>query len=287
MSYKGILRTFDRFNKIKRESKDFSDIKSVQITSKGSNPFIGTLDIETASLFGIRAPIAIGVATFNTPDRPGSAKSYINNILYDTWDILKDYNINLNKEDVHLLSNNMIVNSILRIIDKYNHYTFYCHNFGRYDYIFILKRLVDYNELVGDINDKIIIIPVYRDNIVMKLTLSKISIVNGKKTTNTIVICDSLLLLNASLKKLGSAYNLDCGKGLFPYEFVNETTVNYIGATPDIKYFGVSPLEYETINYPYYSIYEVLLHYLWLDLQVHLLIMESFRKEVIVYLDKT
>ncbi len=35
-------------------------------------------------------------------------------------------------------------------------------------------------------------------------------------------------------------------KGKFPYDFVNESNLNYIGRTPDIKYYnGISREDYE------------------------------------------
>lgn len=41
---------------------------------------------------------------------------------------------------------------------KYSDITFYCHNLGGYDIVFILKILYDYNEIVTKIN---IIFPVF------------------------------------------------------------------------------------------------------------------------------
>ncbi len=89
------------------------------------------------------------------------------------------FKTNLSKEPVIFYVNSKKdINSskiVLDLIDellrpKYEHHTFYCPNLGGYDVVFLVKVLIDYNELN---NDKYKIDTVFRDTKVLKLTLSK------------------------------------------------------------------------------------------------------------------
>jgi hypothetical protein len=52
--------------------------------------------------------------------------------------------------------------------------------------------------------------------------------------------------LPSSLRTLASKYKVSDQKGYFPYSFVSEDTLNYIGPTPSISQFnGISAEEYE------------------------------------------
>lgn len=53
---------------------------------------------------------------------------------------------------------------------------------------------------------------------------------------------DSLLILPSSLKKLAKSFDVN-DKGLFPYAFVTNKTINYIGEVPAFKYFSGISLE--------------------------------------------
>lgn len=64
---------------------------------------------------------------------------------------------------------------VLKILDellrpKYKGITFYCHNFGRYDFNFILPVLLNYNFEHGETYK---ISPHFKDNRVLKLTIKK------------------------------------------------------------------------------------------------------------------
>lgn len=54
---------------------------------------------------------------------------------------------------------------------------------------------------------------------------------------NIITIKDSYLLLNNDLRTLGKDYKVNIIKGYFPYMFVNEHNLNYIGDVPDYLYY--------------------------------------------------
>ena len=49
-------------------------------------------------------------------------------------------------------------------------------------------------------------------------------------------------MLSSSLKALGKAWDVDTIKTNFPYTFVNEDNLNYIGPTPLEHYDGDKPV---------------------------------------------
>ena len=56
---------------------------------------------------------------------------------------------------------------------------------------------------------------------------------------------DSQQILIFSLRDLGQTFNVNIQKSIFPYTFVNENNLEYIGHVPDFKYFdGISKSEY-------------------------------------------
>jgi hypothetical protein len=56
---------------------------------------------------------------------------------------------------------------------------------------------------------------------------------------------DSQQMLIGSLRNLGKCFGVKTQKSIFPYSFVNENNLNYIGPIPDFKYFdGISKEEY-------------------------------------------
>jgi hypothetical protein len=127
------------------------------------------------------------------------------------------------------------------LIPAYHNYKFYVHNLYNYDSIFILNAILDYNK----VNDNYFKInTIFRDNRIIKLT---ISIKVGKQTNRKITLVDSYLLLNDSLKNLGNTFECVDTKGFFPYNFIKEDKLYYIGETPDISY-------YTNMNYDEYKI---------------------------------
>jgi len=66
---------------------------------------------------------------------------------------------------------------------------------------------------------------------------------NWKKDFGRITFLDSYLLLTNSLSKLGTSFNIDSPKTIFPIHLNN---INYQGAVPDYRYFtSISPEEYK------------------------------------------
>jgi hypothetical protein len=123
----------------------------------------------------------------------------------------------------------MLITAIKDImIKKYDNYQIYIHNLARFDGIFLLKIIAsivkpeDCNPIIH--NGNIISIGVsYKDyNITFK---------------------DSKQLLIGSLRDLGKVFGVETQKSIFPYNFVNENNLDYIGEVPDFKYFDRISLE--------------------------------------------
>jgi hypothetical protein len=129
-------------------------------------------------------------------------------------------------------SNEMLYNSIYDMLLNYNNYTVYVHNFSNFDYYFILNTLNNVSTIKSD--------PFYKDNKLYSLKLSYK--INNKD--HSIIIKDSYLLLPNSLRKLGIDYKVNILKGYFPYSYINENNLNYIGNIPDYIYY------YNNINNP-------------------------------------
>src|SRR6202012_4686911 len=107
----------------------------------------------------------------------------------------------------------------------------YIHNFANFDYIFLIKVLFE----------NFVVKPYFKDNKVINLTY------HTKDNSNIkIDIYDSYLILPSSLRTLASKYKVEVQKGIFPYTFVNEFNLDYIGITPDFSYFNeINIEEYE------------------------------------------
>lgn len=83
---------------------------------------------------------------------------------------------------------------------------------------------------------------------------------------------DSYLILPSLLRTLAAKYKVEVQKGFFPYSFVNENNLDYIGPTPDPSYYkDTTPLgvgdwnmRTETIKYlesDLISLYQVVLRF--------------------------
>jgi len=176
------------------------------------NKNLGALDLETfEDQNGLTKVYAIGFLT-NNEIKPS---------LFYLTDVNTDYN-----------SDELILKCLDTMLQtKYNNFTFYAHNFGRYDVIFIYNIIQKANEKKGFeyYNLKLLT----RDDTILKLT---ITIKNNTKPLR-IHLVDSFNLLNSSLDKLAKDFNLNIHKGVFPYSFVKRDTLLYQGPIPDIKFY--------------------------------------------------
>jgi hypothetical protein len=97
-----------------------------------------------------------------------------------------------------------------------------------------------------------------RDSDIIRLDLSiKVKSIENDKKDKTIKISfrDSMDLLNYSLEYLTRQLNINLKKGIFPHNFVNRRTINYIGNKPDISFYVKSKKVFTDENKnDYYSI---------------------------------
>ena len=128
-------------------------------------------------------------------------------------------------------SQNMIINCIKELmIRKYDNWKVYIHNLSNFDANFLLKILVNLGEVT----------PIIHDNKIISITFK----MNGY----VVIFKDSQQMLIGSLRNLGKSFNVEVQKSIFPYDFVNENNLKYIGWVPDFKYFdNISKKEY--LNY--------------------------------------
>ena len=89
-----------------------------------------------------------------------------------------------------------MINELLR--PKYKGITFYCHNLGGFDSVFILSTLYNYND---NNENKFNISCILRNDKIIKISI--------KKDKNILIILDSYAMLPSSLSKLGKDYNVD------------------------------------------------------------------------------
>ena len=116
---------------------------------------------------------------------------------------------------------------------KLNGYTFYAHNLGRFDSVFILKSLVLLNNVE--------VIPLWKENAIISLTITYQDF--------KITLLDSLQLFKGSLDSVLKSFNCETQKGQFPYSFVNKDNLNYIGDKPSKNFFNnISEKEYKNIE---------------------------------------
>lgn len=128
-------------------------------------------------------------------------------------------------------SDNLLKESIKYLLHrKYNGYRVYIHNFSEFDGVFLQKIMIKLDsckvEKLIKRNGKII-------NLKLVYNLS------GKRKYS-IYFRDSLLMLPASLRKLGHSFNVDTKKTIYPYKFVNQKNINlnYVGEVPEFKFFN-------------------------------------------------
>nr|YP_009487300.1 hypothetical protein [Russula lepida]AWB36202.1 hypothetical protein [Russula lepida] len=129
-------------------------------------------------------------------------------------------------------SNDMLIQAIKDImIKKYDNHNVYIHNLSKFDGIFLLKILANLGQIKPLIHHGDIISIVFKFN------------------NYNITFKDSQQLLILSLRKLGKAFGVDILKSYFPYTFVNENNLDYIGITPDFSLFdGISHDEFDGIT---------------------------------------
>ena len=102
--------------------------------------------------------------------------------------------------------------------EELNGYTFFAHNLGRFDAVFLIK------------------------GIVLGMTIKHI------ESKRKIKLLDSMQFVKGSLRDILISFNCNVNKGFFPYTFVNIDNLQYIGNKPDFKYFdNITSADYEQV----------------------------------------
>nr|YP_009529237.1 DNA polymerase type B2 [Cladonia subtenuis]AXX76245.1 DNA polymerase type B2 [Cladonia subtenuis]WBP63544.1 DNA polymerase type B2 [Cladonia subtenuis] len=172
------------------------------------DPHIGSFDLETYRDQGVSKVYSLGYYT----------KTHGVKIFY------------IDKESLD--SDKLIIKCIDSMLEnKYSGFTFYVHNLGLYDIVFLLSPLLKAKK--EDESPKYKFKPVCRDDLMLSFTITK---QDNRKLS--IKFVDSLNLLNHPLEKLCNTYNTEVTKGLFPYDFVSKKTLFYEGEKPPINCFS-------------------------------------------------
>jgi hypothetical protein len=118
-------------------------------------------------------------------------------------------------------SSNLLLTQAIKelMVRKYDDHKIYIHNMASFDGIFLLKILVE----LGNVK------PIIHHGDLISI--------NFKSKIYNFVFKDSLQILLVSLRKLAKVFGVDTQKSIFPYSFVNENNLDYIGPVPDFKYF--------------------------------------------------
>lgn len=184
----------------------------------------------------------------------------------------------------YISSEELIIKCIdAMLITRYNNFKFYTHNLGRYDVVFMYNALLKINNSLGYEHYKLSTI--MREDVIIKLT------VKIKKEANSeysrfikIHFIDSLNLLNSSLDKLAKDFNVETGKGQFPYTFVNRSSLNYLGIKPNISFYNnISIEDYNRIPHENWDLRKESLKYLERDLLSLLQIIDEFSRLTYIY----
>jgi hypothetical protein len=116
-------------------------------------------------------------------------------------------------------------------IKLYHGHIIYVHNLSNFDGIFLLKVLASFQDCT--------VKPQLRKG---KMINIKVTYNNGNNYVN---FRDSLLILPSSLKKLAKSFDVE-NKGIFPYNFVTNKNLSYVGPVPAFKFFtGITQETYD------------------------------------------
>lgn len=226
-----------------------------QLVERNNN--IGALDLETYTCDDSIARVyALGFQT--TIDRLPS-------LFY-----LTSHASNLNQDELVLTC----FDSLLK--PKYNNFTIYVHNLGKFDVIFIYNILLTANKRKGF--EYYHLNPTFRDDVIIKLVIKIPSLSNSKRYIK-ISLIDSINIIPGSLEKIAKDFNIAKSKGKFPHAFVNNKTLEYIGKLPDKRYYPkITDKEYEELYSESWDLKKECLIYLERDISSLLDIMVEFSR---------
>lgn len=101
-----------------------------------------------------------------------------------------------------------MIEEFLFLRDKYHNITFYCHNLGGFDVVFLISILHTYNQKQSEEINKYKLRPILRDGIFIKLTI--------KKLNKSLIILESYCVLTSSLSQLAVDIQVETQKSIFP-----------------------------------------------------------------------
>ena len=182
------------------------------------NENIGSIDLETYTARDGRTKVyAIGYVT-KLENEP--VVCYINQDTLDSSEIVIT-----------------VVDLLLK--PKYSNVTFYCHNLGGYDIVFILNILYAYNDSHPE--DEYNIAALLRDDTIIRVKIAK--------GAHSFIIYDSYAMLPEKLSKLGENFGVSVLETPFPYDFATQDNLFYKGDTPSIHYYpGINLEEYDLMR---------------------------------------
>ena len=164
--------------------------------------------------------------------------------------------------DIIVLS---LVDELLR--SKYENITFYCHNLGGYDIVFILSILYNYNDTISYVRNEKEPVNNHKYKIYCTLREDKIIKVKISKGAYSLIILDSYAMLPNKLSKLGEDFEVAILKSKFPYKFATTDHLFYEGVMPSIdNYEDITKEEYDSMFVGYWSFYDETIKYLNNDL---------------------
>jgi hypothetical protein len=167
--------------------------------------------------------ITFDIETFIKSDNtfePYLCGFYSENILHQTYYLL-DFES----------SEKMLETAIKSIlIPRFNGFTVYIHNFGKFDSAFIL------NQLLKQAHGKVKIIKNERGII-------KVTVRYG--CNYKLYFVDSYQLLSESLEKLGIALEVETAKSVFPHSFASFEHLSYVGKIPNSQYWSITDEQYK------------------------------------------
>ena len=150
---------------------------------------------------------------------------------------------------------------------EFNGYTFYAHNLGRFDSVFLIKACSHMEDIE--------IIPKWKENKILSISI--------KNNTNKckFKILDSIQMLNGSLDSLCKSFKIVNQKGIFPHNFINKDRLFYIGKTPHIKHFKKMPISvYNLMKSDNWNLKDEALKYLKKDVFGLLEVMVKFNDKI-------
>lgn len=123
---------------------------------------------------------------------------------------------------------------------KYDNYKVYVHNLANFDAIFLLKILTKLG----------LCKPLIHNNKIISIQLNY--------GDHVIHFRDSQQILIGSLRNLARSFMIKLQKYIFPYIFVNENNLDYVGPVPDIKHFnGVTAHDYNKYSEQFNNIWSL------------------------------